>query len=206
MPLRIASFNVGADGRSASVRSKFSALGQTMSAIGKVTATKDGVVVDGDLSTGGLDLERIAAQTRSGKADEALKNLLLKGSVRVRPQYVSYGKYLWRPVQADVTFHRGQVQVLVKEATMCAIDSPRPHRVSGWGVGSRFRASLKSPAIASRTRLPLRSKRRFRSLRPRRRGKSERKDGRGIGKVRPRGKRHSLQKKAACINSRPWQR
>ena len=85
---------------------------------------RDAFALDLDLSTGGLDLEQIAAQTRNVRTGSALRHLPLEGTVRVRAEYVSYGRYLWRPVQADITFNRGPIHLLVKEANVCGIDTP----------------------------------------------------------------------------------
>ncbi len=125
MPLKIASFNIRAEGRNAAVISNFTALGQTMSARGRIAVTRNAFVPDIELTTGGLDLTRIT-RTHGGKAGEALGRLPLEGCVRVRPEYVTYGKYLWKPVEADITFRRGAwpMAILVKKANVCGIDTP----------------------------------------------------------------------------------
>ncbi len=122
--VKIAAFHVAAKGKSVSVRSDFTALGQSASASGEVIANGDVFLLDGDLSTGGLDLERIAAQARGGDVGETLRRLPLRGTVRVTPEYVSYGARLWRPVRVDVSVDRGRVHALVKQAEICGIDTP----------------------------------------------------------------------------------
>jgi hypothetical protein len=124
MPLRIAAFDIRAQGESAFVSSEFTAFGRAMSTRGKIAAASDAFALDADLTTGGLDLERIIEQARGGNAGDALRNLPIEGTLRVRPEYVSYGGYLWRPVQADVTFSRGPVRLLVSQAEICGIDTP----------------------------------------------------------------------------------
>jgi hypothetical protein len=95
-----------------------------MSASGRVVAVRDAFALDVDLTTGGLDLERIAEQARGGSAGDALRGLPIEGTLRVRPEHVRYGGYLWTPVRADVTFSRGPVSILVRQAQICGIDTP----------------------------------------------------------------------------------
>ncbi len=124
MPLRIAAFDIRAQGESAFVSSDFTAFGRTMKASGKVAAGRDAFAIDIDLTTGGLDLKQIIEQASGADTGHALRNLPIEGTLRVRPEYVSYGAYLWRPVHADVTFSRGPVRLLVNQAEICGIGTP----------------------------------------------------------------------------------
>jgi hypothetical protein len=123
-PVKIAAFDLRAQGESALVASDFTAFGRAMRVNGKVAAAKDAFAIDADLTLGGLDLEQIIEQARGANTDEALRDLPIAGTLRVRPEYVSYGGYLWKPVQADVTFSRGPVRLLVSQAEICGIDTP----------------------------------------------------------------------------------
>ena len=123
-PFKIAAFDISAQGESATLKIDFTAFDQTMSANGRVAAARDAFTLDIDLSTGGLDLEKIAERARGRDTGDMLRDLPIEGTVRVRPEYVSYGTYLWKPVQADVTFMRGPMRVIVNQAEICGISTP----------------------------------------------------------------------------------
>lgn len=122
---------------------------KTFGAKGNVTLLPEGVQVDADLSTDGLDwkyiqeiLEKVKRNKESPKkspkkSDETDKKtgpLPLRGTLRCKADYFKYERFTWRPLHATISFEPGSIDIALENANLCGISTPGTIRVSSQGV------------------------------------------------------------------------
>jgi hypothetical protein len=142
-PIQVAAFALGAKGNQITLESTVLVLGHQFKATGKASSLADGLVLDGDLSTNGFGLEEVFAAVRDRKGRESLPRLPLRGALRLRSDYVKYGRFTWRPVRATIGFGGETTIIDVTEANLCGIATPVHLEVSPMGLELRAKASVK---------------------------------------------------------------
>jgi hypothetical protein len=108
---------------------------------GDVHFSPSGVHLDLEVSTGGIDLERLltlfsqdretlaqvpggkdTGKDRAKKADDAW-DLPVTGLVRLHSDHLTYRQFTWSPVRATISFDRKSARIGVSEAGLCGIST-----------------------------------------------------------------------------------
>jgi hypothetical protein len=166
LPLTIERFSLDAEKNTIRVKSaSFILKGSKTSLNGDVHFFPRGVDLDLGVSTGGIDLERLVTlfgkdketppQPPGGKSTGKEKGKEVKrawdvpvtGKIRLESEYLSYGKYTWRPLRAVIGFDREGARVAVSEANLCGISTPGSVKVTSPKVTLDFRPASQEKDI-----------------------------------------------------------
>lgn len=143
-PVQITTFSLDAQDNRFTLDSSFLALGHSLRAKGKVGFQPDGFSLDMDLFVNGFDLGRVMAKPFGRQGEETFWSLPLKGTLRVESDYVSYGRFTWRPVRAELGLGRDSLGLRITKADLCAIDIMGLAKVSPRGIDFRFTPKAKN--------------------------------------------------------------
>ncbi len=103
---------------------------------GKATPSAEGPVVDLSLSSPALGWEEIRTLVAG---EEHSSSLPVRGIIRVKSDSFTSGNFVWRPIDAQVSFGVDGVKVDVKEAALCGIRMPGSVQLSPGGIAVDFR-------------------------------------------------------------------
>ena len=154
-PLKIEEVSLTADGPRVRVDSgRFSCGEDTIALTGTATASPEGLVLDMDVSSPDLDLERTQALFESeNKKVEPEKTretpgLPLRGEVRFKADALTVKDFTWRPFRADVTFSPDRVLVKVLEVSeLCGISTPGTLEVTPPKISLAFQPAAKDKPL-----------------------------------------------------------
>ncbi|MBW2122978.1 MAG: AsmA-like C-terminal domain-containing protein [Deltaproteobacteria bacterium] len=65
----------------------------------------------------------------------------LRGHLRVKSEYFTYGRFTWRPFHADISFGHDEVTVAVTDADLCGISTPGVIKITPQVVSLDFKAA-----------------------------------------------------------------
>jgi hypothetical protein len=130
---------------------------------GDVTFPNKKIKLDIDLSAGKIDLEELQKAFGNGeKRAEKKPAPPVEGTIRLWSGSLIFGKYTWTPFIADITLGDNAVEVNVKKADLCGMDTPgivkiRDKRISldvepffkGKEIESAFRCLLNQQVRAT---------------------------------------------------------
>jgi hypothetical protein len=143
-PLRIHALSLSGEGRKVRVNSsRLSWDNVLFSVTGAAEFVGDKVAVDADVSTGGVDVDRIARSlagaarqpagtggkprdeaTGKGKSGAApFAEFPIQGTVRVLAEAVTSRGFTWRPVRAEARLEDGILRLAIKDATLCGVST-----------------------------------------------------------------------------------
>jgi len=97
---------------------------------GDVKFSEEEFLFDMNLSADGIEWEAVEQTLGGGNQEsdlqggEHLRIPLLEGILRVRLEFFKYGRFIWRPLRAEISFDRDTVKVAVTEANLCGISTP----------------------------------------------------------------------------------
>ena len=142
-PVQITTFSLDAQDNRFTLDSSFLVSGHSLRTKGKVDFLPDGFSLDMDLSVNGFDLGRVMAKPFGRQGEEAFWSLPLEGTLRVESEYVSYGRFTWRPVRANINLGTHTIGIAITKADFCAIDIPGLVKVSPNGLDLRLTPKAK---------------------------------------------------------------
>ncbi|MGA2400309.1 MAG: AsmA-like C-terminal region-containing protein [Syntrophobacteraceae bacterium] len=162
VPARIENAEIEADGNKINVKSAMiSWSGSRLSLAGSVEITVDAYLVDMNAFADTLDLESILksgedigkdrenpARPGPGYSKRAWK-APLRGTIRVRCEQLSYGRFAWNPADADVVLSPGSVEVRFNQANLCGISTPGRITVTPEGRNATLSPSAKDQDLES---------------------------------------------------------
>ena len=166
LPLTVERFSLDAAKNEVRVKSaSFILEGSKISLNGDVHFLPRGVDLDLEVSTGGIDVERLLTTFSKDKetppkppggeitGKERRKEVKrawdvpVTGKVQLQAESLSYGKYTWRPLRAVIGFEREGASVDVSEATLCGISTPGSVKVTPPKVTLDFRPASQETDI-----------------------------------------------------------
>jgi hypothetical protein len=147
-PIQVATFSLNARDNLFTIDSNLLVQGHNLRAKGKVDFLRDGFVFDMDVIMRGLDLDQIIPMLGE-KGDAVFPALPLKGILRVESEYVKYGQFTWRPVQANITFGPKSISIGITKADLCNIDTPGVLEFSSKGLEFRSRPRAANQDLAA---------------------------------------------------------
>jgi hypothetical protein len=113
---------------------------------GGIDFSEEGFRLDMDLVSDGVELEELKAireawsegeeedQEEPGEEEGTLMNLPLKGEIRMRPEYLRYEGFTWKPITARVVFLDKRIQIGTEDATLCSVLTPVTAALTPVGV------------------------------------------------------------------------
>jgi len=96
---------------------------------GDVNYSSKGIIFDTDLYSSGITLDNLlAALGKNKKTDHDVQKKTFwefpaEGVVRLDSEYVTYGKYTWRPLRATVELHPEKIDISISDAAICGIST-----------------------------------------------------------------------------------
>ena len=111
---------------------------------GKATPSAEGPVVDLSLSSPALGWEEIRTLVAE---EEHSSSLPVRGTLRVKSDSFTRGNFVWRPIDALVSFGVDGAKVEVKEAALCGIRTPGSVQFSPDGIAVDFRPIASEQAL-----------------------------------------------------------
>ena len=132
MPIRIESVSLDSTENRLEVESALLTWGENRLALsGTLNASAEGPRIDLNLWANAIEWDKIEkllrkkeSKERNSQAEKSAWDLPLRGNLRVESESFKYGRFVWRPFIADVTFSRDGVGVNVAEANLCGISFP----------------------------------------------------------------------------------
>jgi len=175
LPARIESAAIEADGNKLNVKSAMiSWNGSRLSLAGSVTITGGAYLVDMNAFADNFDLESVLREKEEGKhkeeagpsssvpglpEDEPIRasqqspksawEAPFRGIIRVRSEYLSYGKITWNPANADVVLNPGSIEVRLNQANLCGISTPGVITITPKGLNIAMSLSAKDQNLES---------------------------------------------------------
>jgi hypothetical protein len=130
VPLTIENVSLKAEKHTLTVESALITWGDShLNLGGNVKFAEDEFFFDMDLSADGFDWEKIEGilgeEDRGDKVEGEgdLRDLAVKGILRVKLGYFRYEVFTWRPMHVDISFHRRGMELAVTEANVCGIST-----------------------------------------------------------------------------------
>jgi hypothetical protein len=150
-PLKISEISLDAQKNRVSVAlASFTWGGERLVLSGDVNFSKEKVKLDLNLTAGNIDLEDLdKVFGKSKKEAEKKPGLSVEGNIRLKSESVKFKEYTWIPLIADISFGDGGVEVNVKKANLCGMDTPGIVKVSDNYVSLNVEPSFKSQEIES---------------------------------------------------------
>jgi hypothetical protein len=150
--LRIESLSLEGEKESLTIKSAHVTLGQIhLTFSGDVSFPGETFLLNMDLTVDHLDLDdfmKKAPEKKKGEGDKNLWGVPMKGTLRVKSEDLKYGGFTWRPVHAEITLDPEKVNVTIREANLCGIDTPGILEVTPEGFQLHFQATAKDQALA----------------------------------------------------------
>jgi hypothetical protein len=92
---------------------------------GDVNLSEDRIKLDLDLSTQNINLDELQEVLGNGKKHaESKPAFAVEGIIRLWSESLIFRKYTWTPFIADISVGNGGVEVNVKKANLCGMDTP----------------------------------------------------------------------------------
>jgi hypothetical protein len=120
---------------------------------GTLASLPEWFALDLDVSSGGIDWETLEKMLR-GKERRALKekpgflkDLPLRGSLKLRSDYFRYRQFKWEPLYADLTFDGKTLLIAAKKAALCGISTTGTVGVTEQGLKIDIALSAKGLAF-----------------------------------------------------------
>ncbi len=135
-PLTLQDASLEASGSSLELKTAtFRVLDTLIELKGKAGVVEDQVRLDLDLFADGIDwsqlqeiysLEKLGGGSPERTADRGviLREMPVRGNLRVHAGSFTYDAYTWKPLQANLTFAQDGINLEVKEARLCTIPTP----------------------------------------------------------------------------------
>ena len=125
-PLEVSEISLDAQKNRVSVVLAIFAWGEERFALsGDVNFTKEKIKLDIDLSAENIDLEELQEVFGNGeKRAEKKPALTVEGIIRLWSGSLTFQKYTWTPFIADISLGDSGVEVNVKKANLCGMDTP----------------------------------------------------------------------------------
>jgi hypothetical protein len=115
---------------------------------GDVNFSKEKIKLNIDLSAQNIDLEELEEVLGKGeKGAEKRPDLSLEGIIRLRSESLRFQQYTWTSFFADISLGDGGVEVKVKKAGLCGIDTPGVIKVNDKNVFLDVRPFFKGQEI-----------------------------------------------------------
>jgi hypothetical protein len=131
MPLKIDSISLAGQENKVKIESAVCTWGDsTMDLRGNLSSAETDLLVDMDITTELLDLNKIIealsedAKSKDPKETSASWDLPLRGTIRLKSKNLTYEGLNWSPVHADISLKRAAIGVDVTEANLCGIATP----------------------------------------------------------------------------------
>jgi hypothetical protein len=96
---------------------------------GEIDTSQAWISVDMDISSKGFDFENIEKMVSgTKKKEESTKtgfpeDFPLKGTVRIKSDFLKYRQFKWEPLHADVSFDGDKLSIMSKKAALCGIST-----------------------------------------------------------------------------------
>jgi hypothetical protein len=113
---------------------------------GNLKFSEEAFHVDMDLTTEGFGWEDLQ-ELRSirGNGEETSFDFPITGEIRVNPDYFQYGRYIWKPVQAQILFlEEKKREIRISNTSLCGVETPGNIRLDSQG------AHLDFPVVAGK--------------------------------------------------------
>jgi hypothetical protein len=130
IPLMVQHFEIEAEERGVVIKTaELRAGDMKLTARGTTSRLPSWFSVDLDLSTNGIEwatFERILRgrdHAAERKKTGFLKDLPIRGNVRVRSDFFRYGRFQWDSVYADISFDGETVLITAKKAALCGVST-----------------------------------------------------------------------------------
>jgi hypothetical protein len=125
-PLEITEISLDAQLNRVSVVVAIFAWGEDRFALsGDVNLSEDRIKLDLDLSTQNINLDELQEVLGNGKKHaESKPAFAVEGIIRLWSESLIFRKYTWTPFIADISVGNGGVEVNVKKANLCGMDTP----------------------------------------------------------------------------------
>jgi hypothetical protein len=152
-PLKLDEISLEALGNSISVTQASFLWGEKrFSFSGDVNFSKEKPLLNIDLSAESLDLEEVEKMTRGKKGAGGFQNrvdLPVEGVIRFKSESLRYKQYTWVPFIADISIGNEGMEVNVKKANLCGMDTPGVVKVSDKNVSLNVEPLFKGQEIES---------------------------------------------------------
>ncbi|OGP75278.1 MAG: hypothetical protein A2W09_06080 [Deltaproteobacteria bacterium RBG_16_50_11] len=150
-PLEISEISLDAQKNRVSVVLAILAWGEERFALsGDVNFSKEKIKLDIDLSAGKIDLEELQEVFGNGeKRPEKKPTLSVEGTIRLWSGSLTFQRYTWTPFIADISLGDGGVEVNVKKANLCGMDTPGIVKVRDKNVFLNIEPFFKGQEIES---------------------------------------------------------
>ena len=155
LPIVLESVALDVKGRKVNVDAGLSAPeDRHMRLAGDVDLSGKEILVDMNLTTDGIHWKKVETAVKEeektsppGKGEKR-KLPPVSGILRVRSDYLAYGKYSVKPFHADVSFSGDDVSVAVREANLCGISTPGTVKITPQEVGLKFNPASRAMELA----------------------------------------------------------
>jgi hypothetical protein len=165
IPAQIENASLEADGSQIMVKSaSLSWNGSRLSLSGNALISETSYMVDMNAYADNLDLDSLlnskkqdpSVSAEEGSVEQPVQKELwdspLKGTIHLRSQRLTYGKFTWNPANAEISLSRGMVDVKINQANLCGISTPGTLMLSPDGLRIVLTPSAKDqdirPALA----------------------------------------------------------
>jgi hypothetical protein len=111
---------------------------------GDLNFTGDSFLLDMDLSTTEIDLEKIGGLLEKEDTEEneglnvQIWDIPIRGVLRLKSENFTYDRFTWNPFHANISFARDEVSVEVINALLCGIAFPGVMKVTTQGLSLDF--------------------------------------------------------------------
>jgi hypothetical protein len=117
---------------------------------GSILTSSSWFTLDMDISSTGIDweaIENIAREIDQEKKKDntgMIKNLPVKGILRIRSDFFKYRQFKWEPFHADVSLDGDSVSVQAKQAALCGVSTTGNVRITDHGAKLDVNLSAKN--------------------------------------------------------------
>jgi hypothetical protein len=126
IPINIESLSLSGDGSSLVIEPSSLRVGDTsFSLMGNLHSAQEDLAIDMDLSADRIEWDKIAQvlTAKEKKENNEAWDLAVQGTLRLKANYFIYDKYTWAPLNAEISLHRGDIDIAVTRAILCGISS-----------------------------------------------------------------------------------
>jgi hypothetical protein len=150
-PLKVSEISLEAQtDRVSVVLAVFAWGGERFAFSGDVNFSKERIKLDIDLSAGNIDLEELQEVFGNAKKPAEKKPALaVEGIIRLWSRSLIFREYTWTPFIADLSISNGGVEVNVKKANLCGMDTPGIVKVKEKNVSLDVEPFFKGQEIES---------------------------------------------------------
>jgi hypothetical protein len=95
---------------------------------GNIEFSNEAFQIDMDLKTEGFDwedLQEFRPIPAKGKEETSFDLPLIRGVIRINPDYFRYGRFIWKPVHAQILFlEEKKIEIQMADISLCGIQTP----------------------------------------------------------------------------------